>query len=77
MSKLITYENKEIKIKEELLKESRFPVWLFWTYCYLLLEPQIKNRTFKTLVRDRMVGNRLAKYRKKRKLKELGIKLLS
>jgi hypothetical protein len=75
MQKLIILENKAIKISEELLRNNALPVWLFWAYCFFLLEPQIKDRKYSTVLRDRMIGNRLAKYRKKKKLKELNIKL--
>lgn len=73
MQKLIALENKDIKISEKLLQENNLPVWLFWAYCFFLLESQVKDKKYSTVLRNRMIGNRLAKYRKKKRLKELGI----
>lgn len=75
MQKLITLEGKDLKISEKLLTENTLPVWLFWAYCFFMLEKQIKDRKYSTILRNRMIGNRLAKYRKKKKLKELNIEL--
>lgn len=76
MNRLITItKDHTIEINKELIETIKLPVFLFWAYCYFLLEPQIKDKKYSRTLRERMVGSRLSKYRKKKKLKALGIPL--
>jgi hypothetical protein len=71
--KLITFENNDMKISKKLFSTILLPPRLFWAYCYFIIEPEIKDKKYALLLRQRMIGNRLAKYRKRKRLKELGL----
>jgi hypothetical protein len=74
MGKLITLtKDYDLEISKELFESIKLPVFLFWAYCYFLLEPQIKDKKYGRILQERMVGSSLSKYRKKKKLKALGV----